>query len=557
MQFEQQVPVRRVSHRGTALSVIMTVVLLSQSIPVAAAVTSIDSSRGMSSQGAATQEGMIEMFRGEARTLTIPGTIKRVAIGNGKILSANVVDGRLLLLAEGPGVTSLIAWNNHGVALETKVRVARSNVSESAVQLQDVLGAVPGLRVRPVGPNIVLSGSVHRDMLPLIKAATADMDNVIDTTTAEEGDALKKTVHFKVQIMEVSRTAQKKLGIAWDSQIAGPSISGNGQIATGAARAAAAGTGYFLAGIASTLASRINLALVDGDAYLLAAPELNAKSGGTATFLAGGEVPIPRAGALGTTDVQYKPYGIKLNIKPVVDSDNVISAKLETEISQIDPSVSFGGMPGFLTRRTQSDVSLRAGETLAISGLISADATDAVSKLPFLGQLPILGRLFRSDDFRSKKSDLVIFVTPLISDPSREPNTNLLSRAGQIDENYRSRYGDPSPLGEIQPEGKREKQKPEAATAVDQRVSRVPATVLAPVQQSPQLAQPAQLAAPAPITPRVLDVPLQPSGGNAVAAAPAISARQPASTAAGLLPGGGKRMPVQVDALGSGPTPVR
>ena len=117
-------------------------------------------------------------------------------------------------------------------------------------------------------------------------------------------------------------------------------------------------------------------------------PELNAKSGGVATFLAGGEVPIPRAGALGTIDIQYKPYGIKLDISPVVDSNNVISAKLQTEISQIDPSVSYGGMPGFLTRRTESDVSIRAGETLAISGPVSADASDMASKLPFRGRFP-------------------------------------------------------------------------------------------------------------------------------------------------------------------------
>ena len=190
------------------------------------------------------------------------------------------------------------------------MRVAKANVEENAAQLRKVLGNIPGLRVSATGPNIVLSGPVHRDKLPLIKAAIDGLEHVIDTTTIEEGDALKKTVHFKVQIVEISRTAQKKLGIAWDTQIAGPNIGGQGHIATGMASAALSGTGYFLAGISTQLASRINLAVLDGDAYILAAPELNAKSGGVATFLAGGEVPIPRAGALGTIDIQYKPYGI-------------------------------------------------------------------------------------------------------------------------------------------------------------------------------------------------------------------------------------------------------
>ena len=167
----------------------------------------------------------------------------------------------------------------------------------------------------------------------------------------------------------------------------------------------------------------------------------------------------------------------------MVDSNNVISAKLQTEISQIDPSVSYGGMPGFLTRRTESDVSIRAGETLAISGLVSADASDMASKLPFLGQIPILGRLFRSDDFRAKKSDLVIFVTPLISDPSQpgqEPNAGLMSRASQIDENYRSRYGDPSPLSVIKPDGQRAKAVPVEAAPVEEAGKPAPAPLQAP-----------------------------------------------------------------------------
>jgi pilus assembly protein CpaC len=386
---------------------------------------------------------LLDMYRGEVRMLDVPGAIRRIAIGNGKLVTATVVDGRLMLLAESAGITSLVVWNGNGVALQTTVRIAKSDVTATAAQLRSVLATVPGLRVQTVGPNIVLSGAVHRDMAPAIKAAIADMNNVIDTTTVDEGDALKKTVHFKVQIMEITRTGQRDLGIAWDSQFNGPQLTGQGFAGSGVP-----GTNFFFAGLASSLTSRINFAINKGDAYILAAPELNAKSGGTAAFLAGGEVPIPKAGALGTTDVDYKPYGIKLNIKPVVDANNIISANVQTEISQIDPSVSYGGFPGFLTRSATSDISLRAGETIAISGLVSADALDASNGMPFLAQLPVIGQLFRSDNFRSKKSDLVIFVTPLISDPTLAPNTDLLARSGQGERLYRERFGSPSPLDE-------------------------------------------------------------------------------------------------------------
>jgi pilus assembly protein CpaC len=389
---------------------------------------------------------VLDMFRGEVRILPVRGTIKRIAIGNGKLLTANVVDGSLVLLGEQDGITSLVVWTDKGIALQTTVRIAKAEVNASLQQLRAVLKPVAGLQIDAIGSNIVLSGVVHGDMLAIIKSATQDMKNVIDTTTVDEGQALRKTVHFRVQIMEVTRTAQRQLGIAWDSSFTGPQIGGAASVATGAATAATAGTSYFLAGIASNITSRINFAVENGDAFLLATPELNTKSGGTASFLAGGQVPIPQAGALGTTNVQYKDYGIKLNIVPVVDANNIISAHLTTEISQIDPSVTYGGMPGFLTRNTSSDISMRPGETLAISGLVSADAANDSNGMPFLGKLPIIGQLFRSDSFRAKKSDLVIFVTPIISDPALDPNTGLLARADRIDEAFRKEYGSPSPL---------------------------------------------------------------------------------------------------------------
>ncbi|MGY6175089.1 pilus assembly protein N-terminal domain-containing protein [Paraburkholderia strydomiana] len=416
--------------------------LLCEAAPLALAQTAYPST----SDDLSANTQVLEMFRGEVRILHVRGTIKRIAIGNGKLITANVVDGSLMLLGEQDGMTSLVVWNEKGIALQTTVRVAKAEVNASLQQLRAVLKSVSGLRIDAIGSNIVLSGVVHRDMIGIVKSATQDMKNVIDTTTVDEGDALRKTVHFKVQIMEVTRNAQRNLGIAWDSAFRGPQIGGAANVATGAAKAITAGTSYFLAGIASNITSQINFAVDNGDAFVLAAPELNTKSGGTASFLAGGEVPIPQSGALGTTNVMYKDYGVKLSINPVVDANGIISAHLTTQISQIDPTVSYGGLPGFLTRSTSSDISMRAGETLAISGLISADAANDSNGMPFLGQIPVIGQLFRSDSFRAKKSDLVIFVTPLISDPALAPNSDLLARADGIDSGYRNKYGNPEPL---------------------------------------------------------------------------------------------------------------
>ncbi|MDE1182027.1 MAG: hypothetical protein PW947_16380 [Paraburkholderia sp.] len=175
-----------------------------------------------------------------------------------------------------------------------------------------------------------------------------------------------------------------------------------------------------------------------------------------------------------------------MNIQPSVDANNIISAHLVTEISQIDPSVTYAGMPGFLTRNASSDISMRAGETLAISGLVSADALSDSSGMPFLGRLPIIGQLFRSDSFRSKKSDLVIFVTPLISDPAASPNTDLLSRADRFDQAYRTGYGNPSPLADAPEASTPETRRPIGPTpAIAPTPTRSTATVQTVTPQSP------------------------------------------------------------------------
>jgi pilus assembly protein CpaC len=197
--------------------------------------------------------------------------------------------------------------------------------------------------------------------------------------------------------------------------------------------------------------SRVNAAVAKGDAYVLAAPELATKSGGKAEFLAGGEIPIPKAGALGAVDVEYKKYGMILHISPVIDANNNITAKIETELSHIDAGVTYGGFPGFLTRRTESEVSMRAGETMAISGLIDAETSKAGDSVPLLGSIPILGRLFRSDAFQHRRSDLVIFVTPEVYDPTSAKNAELLARAAQIQQGEQAMSGEASPQPPVAP----------------------------------------------------------------------------------------------------------
>lgn len=404
------------------------------------------------------------MYKGEVRVIPIEGKVKRVAVGNGDLINASVVDHQLLLLAQAPGETSLVVWTDQGMAINTKVSVSTLDRNATLARLQRSLGFVEGLSIDANGGHFIVHGKVHAEQAKMLSNALDGLPDVINLIETDEGSSLKKTVHFKVDILEISKTAERNLGIKWDSQINGPqgSLAGNA-VRTGRYRpfpdtgtavfdnapsSAGGSVGGAFLGIATSITSKINILAANGDAFVLAQPELNSRSGGKATFLSGGEVPIPVSAGFGAQDVIYKEYGIRLEIAPTVDATNTISADLMTEISQIDPSMNVNGYPAFLTRRSTTQVSVRPGETFAIAGLVNADASKAVDKVPALGDIPILGHLFKSTDFRNNKSDLVFLVTPYVVDASSPTNTSLINRGADVDANYRHSFGDPSPLPE-------------------------------------------------------------------------------------------------------------
>ncbi len=157
--------------------------------------------------------------------------------------------------------------------------------------------------------------------------------------------------------------------------------------------------------------------------------------------MAGGQVPLPVTSPTGQVSVSFKDYGIKLNVSPVVDENNLIQAKLETEISAIDPSVVVQGIPGFTTRSTTSDINLKSGQTIVLSGLVNQDLSNSINKFPWLGDVPILGNFFKSKNFRAGRSDLVMFVTPTVIDPASTSNQQPLEKGKQMREKFEGMLG--------------------------------------------------------------------------------------------------------------------
>jgi len=157
----------------------------------------------------------------------------------------------------------------------------------------------------------------------------------------------------------------------------------------------------------------------------LAEPNVVAISGQKASFFAGGEYPVPVKGS-SATDVTFKEFGVRLNFTPTVVDGNIISLKLSTSVSSLDRTINVGGIFGFKTRSTDTTVEMRDGQSFAIAGLLQDDFGDNVGQVPWLGDVPILGALFRSTDFQRSQSELVIIITPHLVSPT---NPDALSMA--------------------------------------------------------------------------------------------------------------------------------
>ena len=416
---------------------------------------------------ATAAEGVTEvsLYVGEVRTLPIT-RIQRVAIGNGKVITTNVLDKELLLLAEQPGRTSMFIWTVDGKEARYDVVVLGTDNLDTEKRLSALLASVPGIKVERVGQHVVVSGATSKANLQRVTSITSMFPQTLNMVREEEV-TMRRMVYLKVQIVEMKKSLVETIGIAWDSSIAGPAAALVGDLVTPRGTNFAGQSPPFRGpvpdpntfsfpplplgvqsfrpylGITTSILSRINLAVSSGDAQILATPELSTRSGGEAKFLAGGQIPVvtPASGFSPAT-VTYKDYGIKLSILPVADDKGNVSTTVKTEINSIDPSTGMAGVsPGFLTRQTDSEVNVQAGQTIVISGLVNNELAKDITKVPWLGDLPILGALFRSTNFRNNRTDLVIFVTPLVVDPTSTVNRERIDKALDLQDKFQQRLG--------------------------------------------------------------------------------------------------------------------
>lgn len=385
----------------------------------------------------------------------------RVAVGNGKVISVTTVaNNQLLILAETAGVSTLHLWFKDGTQQKMTVVVLEANMKKILEDINRLLASVDNVTARIAGAKIVLEGDMVSDVNQERAQSVQKMyPDLVVNFVGKVG--WEKMIYLDVKVLELTTRGSKELGIRWDSQINGPAAGvladaysnplyrytpnadRSGLEFSGAPLPSRVWPPKGFISLASLITSRINLLVQDGDAQVLASPSLSTRSGAKARFVAGGEIPLPVRGTLGQTTVEFKEYGIILEVTPVTDKSGAIYAKVDVEVSSIDNSVSVLGIPGFLKRKSTAEFNSKDGETVVLNGLYSFEKSADTQKVPGLGDVPLIGGVFRNKGSVSSVREVAIVITPRIVVPTpnaqndaRDVNAQKLY---EFDKNIRDR----------------------------------------------------------------------------------------------------------------------
>ncbi|WP_051332658.1 type II and III secretion system protein family protein [Cucumibacter marinus] len=347
---------------------------------------------------------------------------------------------RAILQGNSIGETNVFFLDGAG----NTIAVVDVSVGQDATGLAATIQRlVPGVQVRvdTFDNRIVLSGRARttNDESQAIKIAAqfaGSEDNVVSVISVDGS----QQVMLKVMVAEVSREAIRQLGINLDASVnAGalttglvstPGLGGASNVVTSNALSANLGIGNF------TLEATLKALERNGAVRTLASPTLTAKSGEEAEFLAGGEFPVPTGVDGNDILFEFKEFGVKLKFAPVVETNNMISLEVDTSVSE--PTTEGGFSAGALTipatkeRRAKTSVQVPSGGTLAIAGMFQDKVRQQLNQLPGIGRIPILGALFRSRDFVHSQTELLILVTPYLTEPGRREDFTLPTEQVQL-----------------------------------------------------------------------------------------------------------------------------
>ena len=377
----------------------------------------------------------LSLYHGEVQVLDLANVV-RIAVGNGAVLQANVVAAsQVVLIGQAAGSTSLRVWTRNGTQFTYEVNVRAFDVAQILRDVQDLLAGEPNISARQVDGHVLIEGDyTTARTASRLQALIKIYPQIVSTVPVRKAAPVlqpEKMVYMDVRVVEILKSTLRRLGVNWAQQANGPSFGLN----LGGAQKfmKPINGGYF--GIASNLTSQLDLLEQAGESWTLAEPTVSCKSGGSAKFTVGGEIPVPVAAGLGTSTVIYKDYGVILEFKPVADDQGNVSSSIVAEVSQPDTSLSNvnnNGLVAFLKTRTETDVSLKENQTLVISGLLKNNGSRAANGIPGAKDIPVLGNLFKSKQFQNDRTELVVMVTPRSVDVAKQANEASIRRADEM-----------------------------------------------------------------------------------------------------------------------------
>ncbi len=374
---------------------------------------------------------LISLVVGRSAVLTSSTPVTRVALASPEVADIRLLSPRQIYLGgKAPGSTNLTLWNKSGKVSQIYDITVQPDVSRLKAALHQTLPEEQNIKVFPSGAAVTLAGTVSSPIIVAKALALAEavspgkVVNMLQVGGAQQ-------VLLEVKIAEMSRSVMKQLGInltyLMNGEFAYTFLNNmvgldakNGNLGGLKVTDSINGLFRFNHG-GGTWTGFLDALKQDGLVKILAEPNLICLSGKSAEFLAGGEIPIPVPQGLGATSIEYKEFGVGLKFKPIVLSKNRISIEVAPEVSELDytTSVNVNGfiVPGLSTRKASTTVELGDGQSFAIAGLLKDNVREVADKYPGIGDIPILGALFRSTSFIKNETELVIIVTPRLAKP--------------------------------------------------------------------------------------------------------------------------------------------
>jgi pilus assembly protein CpaC len=382
----------------------------------------------------------VELVRGKSIILDCPGPSARISLSNPEAVDIRLLSPwRIYLTGKAPGTATVTAWANDDVISALYDVTVVPDLTQLKSALHQIMPAERSIRVVPAGEAVTLSGTV---------SSAANLSRAV---TLAETFAPKRVVNMlsvggvhqvmlEVKVAEMSRSVLRQLGVNFSYFMDGDFIyqflnnmvyldNENGPLPISPSQSSAGNLAVtdsvnsmfrFSVGKAA-ITGFLDALKQDGLIKILAEPTLICISGKSASFLAGGEIPVPIPQGLGQTAIEYKQFGVSLNFTPRVIGPRRISMEVAPEVSELDynNAVNINNflIPALNTRRAATTVELEDGQSFAIAGLLKDNVREVADKIPGLGEVPVLGTLFRSTSFQKNESELIIIVTPRLARP--------------------------------------------------------------------------------------------------------------------------------------------